>query len=578
MNGNAMRVTGISRRCFLGGLAGVGALGALGLAGCSPKAAETKDDGREGAADKDAAAAGWLGSAPEIAETDIVRTEETDLLIIGAGNGGMAAAALAAAKGLDFMVCEVGAEVGKTRHWFAAVGTEPFVSQGAFVDRARVLGEIQRYSSGTADLRLINMFMNESNDMFEFVDPVMQAAGEHVVADEWEMPGGMGATPFYTPCWEHHYVTADGGRGELGRNELFEKFIEERGYGVSFGYELALLDRDEEGPVTGAVFSTKEGYVRVNAKKATLLATGGYSSNAQMLTALSPITVQSVTSLGYNMNNKGQGIKAALWVGAVKDLTSATMIFDRGIVPPGVKAGYLEGSMESGDPQWPTSGQFNPGTQPFLKVNVQGERFCNESADYDYPAHAAAQMPNGTYVSVWDGNFGEDVTRFHTLGCSAATRTAIPSYTDPGGKFDQEIEKGTLQKADTLEELALKLFADDEKAQKTFLETVGRYNELYDKQMDEDFGKEPYRLSSLRTPPFYGAPLGGTLLTTIDGIRINSDCQALDARYEPIEGLYAAGDCSGSIFSGNYPDQLHGFACGRTMTEAMHVVRLVAAM
>ena len=90
-------------------------------------------------------------------------------------------------------------------------------------------------------------------------------------------------------------------------------------------------------------------------------------------------------------------------------------------------------------------------------------------------------------------------------------------------------------------------------------------------------GKEPYRLSELRTPPFFGATLGGTLLTTIDGVRINADCQALNTDFEPIEGLYCAGDCSGSLFSGNYPDQMHGVACGRTMTEALHVVKLVAA-
>ena len=53
--------------------------------------------------------------------------------------------------------------------------------------------------------------------------------------------------------------------------------------------------------------------------------------------------------------------------------------------------------------------------------------------------------------------------------------------------------------------------------------------------------------------------------------------QALNTDFEPIEGLYCAGDCSGSLFSGNYPDQMHGVACGRTMTEALHVVKLVAA-
>ena len=175
-----------------------------------------------------------------------------------------------------------------------------------------------------------------------------------------------------------------------------------------------------------------------------------------------------------------------------------------------------------------------------------------------------------------DCNFCEDVQRFHTLGCSAGTRNGVLAFKKDDGSYDldtyfeKELADGRLQKADTLDELADKLGFDAD-AKKTFLATCERYNELFDAQEDTDFFKEAYRLSELRTPPFFGATLGGTLLTTIDGIRINHDCQV-------IEGLFAAGDCSGSVFSGNYPDQLHGFACGRTMTEALHVVKLVSAM
>ena len=219
------------------------------------------------------------------------------------------------------------------------------------------------------------------------------------------------------------------------------------------------------------------------------------------------------------------------------------MIFDRGLVEPGTTAGYTEESIEAGQPQFPGNGQFNPGTQPFLKVNLKGQRFALESADYDYLPHAAAQQPGGVYISVWDGNFGEDVQRFHTLGCSAMTRNMVLGSKKEDGTYDldkffeKELADGRLQKADTLDELADKLGFDAE-AKKTFLATCERYNELYDNQEDVDFGKEAYRLSELRTPPFFGATLGGTLLTTIDGVRINADCQALNADFEPIEGLY----------------------------------------
>jgi len=568
---------GLSRRNFLGGVAGMGALAVAGLAGCSPKESDSGSSSSERTPEAGATTLGestdWLGTAPEIAESDIVDTKTTDMLIIGAGNGGMAAAAYAAEQGVDFIVAEFGESVGATRHWFAAIDTEPFTSQGITVDRQRLLGEIIRYSSGNCDQRLIKMWMDESNEMFEFVDKHMSTQGMKVEADEFEMPGGMGGTDFYTPPFEHHYVQENGEMfGGAERNVVFEEAIKEKGHEVLFGHSLVKLIREENGPVTGAIFETSDGYIQINANKGVLLATGGYPANPEMLSALSPITAKSVTALGYNQNDKGQGIKAAMWAGAAKDLASATMIFDRGLVAPGTKAGYTEESIAAGNPQFPSNGQFNPGTQPFLKVNLKGERFANESADYDYLPHAAAYQPNGVYCSICDGNFVEDVKRFHTLGCSAMTRNMAEMLIEEGGQFEA-IEEGTLQRADTLEELAEKLGLPVD----TFLATVERYNELAEKGEDEDFGKESYRLSTLKTPPFYGATLGGTLLTTIDGIRINHKTEAIDTEGNVIEGLYAAGDCSGSVFSGNYPDQLHGFACGRTMTEAIHAVKEVAA-
>ena len=80
----------------------------------------------------------------------------------------------------------------------------------------------------------------------------------------------------------------------------------------------------------------------------------------------------------------------------------------------------------------------------------------------------------------------------------------------------------------------------------------------------------------MRTAPFYGTWFGGSILTTGDGLRINEDMQVLDASTKPIEGLYAAGDCSGSMWANNYPEYIVGCACGRTLTFARHAVRHIA--
>ena len=107
--------------------------------------------------------------------------------------------------------------------------------------------------------------------------------------------------------------------------------------------------------------------------------------------------------------------------------------------------------------------------------------------------------------------------------------------------MDEAIEAGALFKCDTLDELADKMGFTGA-AKDTFLATVERYNELYDKQNDEDFGKPAYRLSAIRTAPFYGCWLGASLLTTEQGIAINEKGQALDNDNKPMPGLYITGD------------------------------------
>jgi uncharacterized protein with FMN-binding domain len=267
------------------------------------------------------------------------------------------------------------------------------------------------------------------------------------------------------------------------------------------------------------------------------------------------------------------GIKAGIWAGAMKDIEAAPMIFDRGIVANGVDAGYVLN--DKGEKVFPgTVTQFNPGTQPFLKVDRDGVRFMSESQPYNDASHAAARRKGGVYAQIFDSNVCEDVQRFHTIGCSAMTRSQgdglLPNTIEP------QVAAGLIQKADTLEELADKLGFTAE-AKETFLNTCARYNELYDMQEDVDFGKPAYRLSSLRNPPYYGLWLGGSLLCTMDSLWINEDMQVLTRERKVIEGLYATGNCAGTTFVDNYPELMPGFCLGRNLTFAKHVVdKLIA--
>ena len=93
----------------------------------------------------------WLGKEPDIDEAAITETVDTDILIVGAGNGGMFAAAYAAANGLNFRVIEQNANVQDTRHWYGAVDSAAAKEAGEpATDKAKLLSEISRYAPASA--------------------------------------------------------------------------------------------------------------------------------------------------------------------------------------------------------------------------------------------------------------------------------------------------------------------------------------------------------------------------------------------------------------------------------------------
>ena len=526
----------------------------------------------------------WLGKEPDIDETAITETVDTDILIVGAGNGGMFAAAYAAANGLNFRVIEQNANVQDTRHWYGAIDSAAAKEAGEKpADRAKLLSEISRYASGKCDQRVVKTWINESAAMHDFMRSILEdkygwvcdfTSGSEAA---WPTENAEHNTDYLFPVQEHNYMASESASG-LARNELLLQYIQELGYDVDFKTSLAKLEKNSEGRITGIIAQSTEDdhFIRYNANKGVLLACGGFPGNPYMMEQLDPLGTSVTTACSYSPADKGYGIRAAVWAGANLDKEAAPMLFDRGVVAPGVDGGYVDSDTAFGGKAFPGKiRQYNPGTQPFLKVNRNGERFANESCPYNDIVYAAAHQPGRVYAQICDANILEDAKRFHTIGCSAQTRNGGEKYIQ--GKMDEAIEAGALFKCDTLDELADKMGFTGA-AKDTFLATVERYNELYDKQNDEDFGKPAYRLNAIRTAPFYGCWLGASLLTTEQGIAINEKGQALDNNNQPMEGLYITGDMSGSFFANNYPCLMAGVAMGRTLTFAMKAVKQMAGL
>lgn len=526
----------------------------------------------------------WLGKEPDIDEAAITETVDTDILIVGAGNGGMFAAAYAAANGLNFRVIEQNANVQDTRHWYGAVDSAAAKEAGEpATDKAKLLSEISRYASGKCDQRVVKTWINESAAMHDFMRSILEdkygwvcdfTSGSEAA---WPAENAEHNTDYLYPVQEHNYMASESASG-LPRNELLLQYIQELGYDVDFKTSLAKLEKNSDGRITGIIAQSTEDdhFIRYNANQGVLLACGGFPGNPYMMEQLDPLGTSVTTACSYSPADKGYGIRAAVWAGANLDKEAAPMLFDRGIVAPGVDAGYVDSDSAFGGKAFPGKiRQYNPGTQPFLKVNRNGERFANESCPYNDIVYAAAHQPGRVYAQICDANILEDAKRFHTIGCSAQTRNGGEKYIQ--GKMDEAIEAGALFKCDTLDELADKMGFTGA-AKDTFLATVERYNELYDKQNDEDFGKPAYRLSAIRTAPFYGCWLGASLLTTEQGIAINEKGQALDTNNQPMEGLYITGDMSGSFFANNYPCLMAGVAMGRTLTFAMKAIKQMAGL
>lgn len=559
---------GISRRSFLAG-AGVAALGVgatAALSGCSPSKSSAADS--DGSSSASGTSEEWYGSPQDLSSFTFDEEVDVEILICGAGHAGLSASLAAADTGADTMVIERNATHGTMREFWGCIGATCQTEAGVQMDPNAVANELMRYASNRADQRLINLWARESGETVDWMMTHLEPEGFSIVAETDIGDGYHGIYPIY-PVQTNVQVPLEEGQ-QPGPDsfsvvpETVANLAAEAG--VEFRYSTELVQCIvEDGKVTGAVAkdTANDKTIRINTSKGVLITTGGYEGNTDLVNTLQPWTLKVMALNSGSPSNDGTGLKAGIWAGGHKDDCTAYMLFDRGTVLP------------TEEPGPDTSGQMLwQGSQPWLKVDFNGERFCNESVPYDFGIHAASLHKGAGWVSLWDANWKDNVVAFHTQGCSRIDKsptqgnTQIFTFESIEAINQQLLEQGYIQQADTIEELAEKLNIPAD----NLVATVNRYNEMAEAGVDDDFGKPAKDLIALTTPPYYGARQGAAGYCTLDGLRINPDCQVVDEEDEPIEGLWAAGNVSGGFFANNYPELIFGCACGRSMTEARHAI------
>ena len=564
--------SGLSRRSFLKG-AGITALGAAAagaLAGCGNgyvNAAEAKN-----VATQMPGTPSWLGAAPDVAETDITETIDVDVVVVGCRTGGLPAVISAAEHGAKVLGIEQMSAIATPREDLGAIDStlqrESFEEFPQFeIDKMEAMEDIVRYANGFVNYDLVKLWADESGDMIDWLSEIIARNGEFAMRFEGSVgTEGQGARD---KAWATGHspekLTDD---KDVTFGTTLRDYAEELGAEFRYDTMLVKCEQDASGRVTGVICrdGNDRHYLRVNASKGVILATGGYAANTEMVEARQAWNNRLKINVPVGGSCTGDGIKAALWCGAAIDPIGAAVTFNRACCKPDEVAGSdLVG-------KW-----FWFGEQPFLKVNLNGKRFCNESGPYDYMLHSAFMQPYHTYVDIWDSDYVEQVRQINEVGCCRLYPfdNGAPSnmpITKMASDFEALIEAGSIQQADTMEELAEKLNLPVDAT----VETWERYNGFAEAGKDDDYNKEPYRLTQLTHPPYYGVRTGAWFLATIDGVLIDTDMHAVDEAGKAIDGLYMVGNDSGGFFSVSYPNLFTGLAAGRTMTFGRRAGMLAA--
>lgn len=299
----------------------------------------------------------WEKPVKPIAESEIKKTIDTDVCVIGAGLAGFAAALSAAEEGAKVVVVE------KTRGWSArgghitAFGSKVQEKMGVKVDAAEIVRRLVAWGQGRMDERLLRMFAKKCGACMDWAVDIAERNGVKVTL--WE---GYYKGPTYTEFPVTHFfynkdVSLDytygnsTGIGNVVLMPCFEKELKKAGVQILYRTPAVQLIREKnEGRVTGLIAGRAGRYTRINAKKGVIIATGCYASNMEMRKCYSPYSLRVDAQIYFpTKSNTGDGHIMAM---QRKDNHAATVHLEAGTASYG-----------------------------FLHVNGNGERFLNEDVN-----------------------------------------------------------------------------------------------------------------------------------------------------------------------------------------------------
>ena len=476
----------------------------------------------------------------EIAESEISSTEECEVLIIGAGIGGLIATLKAAEAGAKTITLEKMTEGRSAWESFGAVGAKFQVEQDLDIDPALLKDELFRAADWRVDPKTIATYVNRSGELADFWQEMLDKAGTGWQLYKFDQAPNFSGYPLIDSYVNFRMPEGISKTWLFGLHVCKElRTVAETYSNVEMRYEVPAvqLEREPGGRVTGCIAKRGSDYIRINASHGVLLATGGYDANPQMMEAwIRPEDYNSSSWWNPGWGTTGDGHMMGLKVGASMDsLPHPVMNFSNATPDTFVeKRVYFPGAMNLS-----------------ILVNDECERFVNEAQARQYISNALnIQIQRGKKCyHIWDE------------AMIASTLENVPNAKE---QLSRDEENGYLFRAGSLEELAGMIDLDAA----ALTQTISRYNGFIDDglERDPDYYRYLGNAASFTGGTYYALLTNSVILATVGGLTINGDTQVLDTQGSVIEGLYATGNASGNFYAGNYPRHIPGSSVGRAAT------------
>ncbi|HSW58677.1 MAG TPA: FAD-dependent oxidoreductase [Dehalococcoidales bacterium] len=444
--------------------------------------------------------------------TSLPEQIETDLLVIGGGGSGLAAALTAAENGIsNILVLEkrggLGGNTARATGLFAC--ESPAQARDKIIaDKDDLFKRAMHWAHWSkVNPRIFRAFLNKSGETINWLE---RKGLEFKVISFF---------PNQNPRVEH---VAKGKGAEV--IQILADNCQKAGVKIILNAAGAKIRFDDHGSLTGAIAFSNEKRVEIKARSV-VIATGGFAGNKSLLQRLCPHYYEDMPLRGLPL--MGDGILMAEEARAAID--SFVTLLKEG---PRVDAHV-----------WPLGGlERDPLT---VWVNQVGKRFTDETTG-DHPFESVNSI------------LGQPDRVCFSLADTAVVRKIAERITGLEKSLESEVARGRVTTSASWQQIARWIGAEPAVLQST----VEEYNQFCDRGYDAVFAKDRRYLMPLRTPPYFAIRGYPYFLDTLGGIRVNEHMETLDCSNKPLAGLFAAGVTTSGWESDSYCSDLSGSAFG----------------